>query len=126
VKYIVDLGHKVITTSCPSSFDWVSRHGAKAITDHTKFSAEVLGELRVNGPFVGGVFDAIGTLPVTALLTSLLADFEAEGSTLLYFLSSQRSATPAEYLRGYFRAVTMHSSRKIRNRGIGGGTRGVE
>lgn len=74
VKYIVDLGYEVITTSSPASFRWVSSHGARVIIDHTKPPGEVLRELKANGPFKAGVFDAIGTPPVGALLSSLLGE----------------------------------------------------
>jgi NADPH:quinone reductase-like Zn-dependent oxidoreductase len=82
VKYIMDLGHKVVTTSSPSSSDWVSRQGTKFIIDHTKLSAEVLGELRANGPLGEGVVDATGIPPVTALLLYSQI-WKAEGTTLL-------------------------------------------
>jgi NADPH:quinone reductase-like Zn-dependent oxidoreductase len=112
VKYIVGLGHKVVTTPSPSSSDWASRHSAKVIIDHTKLSAEVLGELRANGPFDGREFDAIGTPPVTALLTPLLADLEGRGNYFTVFPLLPNNSPLQPILRGCFRAITSYSPRR--------------
>ena len=119
VKYIVDLGHEVVTTSSPGAFDWVSGHGAKVVLDHTKAPGEVLSELKANSPFSGGIFDAIGTPPVTALLSSLLTDLEGGGKyfTVFPLLPNNPPLQPniERIFTSYYHAFTEEDNKELRN-----------
>jgi NADPH:quinone reductase-like Zn-dependent oxidoreductase len=115
----VDLGHEVVTTSSPASLDWVSGHGAKVVVDHTKPAGEVIRELKANGPFTGGVFDVVDTPPVTALLTSLLADLEGGGKYFTVFpLLPNSPPLPPNIKRvftSYYHAFTKDKNKELGN-----------
>ena len=79
VKSASDVGYNVIATSSPSNQDFVSKHGAAHVIDHTLPFDQVLLSLIFRGPY-DAVFDAIGTSTATELLGAL----QAEDGGVLY------------------------------------------
>ena len=73
VKSASDVGYNVIATSSPSNRDFVSKHGAAHVIDHTLPFDQVLLSLIFRGPY-DAVFDAIGTSAATELLGALQAE----------------------------------------------------
>lgn len=82
IKYAVDAGYTVITTSSPHNHAFVSTLGAATIIDHTQPADRILAELREHEPY-DAIFDSIGLTPVTDILGEFLTPKGGAYNTLI-------------------------------------------
>jgi NADPH:quinone reductase-like Zn-dependent oxidoreductase len=71
VKYAVEAGYTVVTTSSPRNRSFVESLGPAHVIDHTAPLEEVVAALTAQGPY-DKIFDTIGTPPATAVVVSYL------------------------------------------------------
>ncbi|KAF1960690.1 GroES-like protein [Byssothecium circinans] len=76
VKYLVEAGYTVVTTSSPHNRAFVESLGPAHIIDHHASEPDVVAALKAQGPY-DKIFDTIGTPPVTSILISYLESLNA-------------------------------------------------
>lgn len=99
IKYAVDAGYTVITTSSPQNYAFVSTLGAATIIDHTQPANKILAELREHEPY-DAIFDSIGLTPVTNILGELLTPKGGAYNTLIP-LNGDEKPLPANVERKF-------------------------
>ncbi|KAF2637606.1 GroES-like protein [Massarina eburnea CBS 473.64] len=75
IKYAVEAGYTVITTSSAHNRSFVESLGPAHIIDHRLPESEVVAQLTEQGPY-DAIFDTIGTPPATSVLFSYLESLD--------------------------------------------------
>ncbi|KAG8528458.1 putative secondary metabolism biosynthetic enzyme [Bacidia gigantensis] len=89
VRYAVDAGYDVVTTSSPKNRGFVQTLGPIAVLNHTESSDTIVSALEANGPY-DAIFDSIGLPSVTNVFLDYFGDKGGEYVTLLPPLGGEK------------------------------------